>query len=89
MATANTKSLFTYATDAQLIADEIKGKQDTYNIVRIIRKTDNTSYGTSTIDYPCKTLESFERDMAKYAGQIIDLYPAIHFHPEPIIDEDY
>ena len=83
MATANTISLFTYATDKELIAAELKGEQGTYNIVRIIRKTADTSYGTSQIDFPSKTLESFERDMAVYAGEIVDLYPAIHCHPEP------
>ena len=86
MATANTKSLFTYATDAQLIAAELKGELWPYNIVRIIRKTADTSYGTSQIDFPSKTLESFERDMAVYSGEIIDLYPSVHYHPEP---EDY
>ena len=88
MATANTKSLFTYATDKELIAAKHRGEQDTYNIVRIVRKSES-AYGTSQIDYPCKTLESFERDMAKYAGKILDLYPAIHGHDEPIMDGDY
>jgi len=88
MATANTKSLFTYATDAQLIAAERRGEQGTYNIVRIVRKTAENPQDFQ-IDYPCKTLESFERDMAKYAGKILDLYPAIHGHDEPIMDGDY
>ena len=89
MATANTKSLFTYATDKELIAAELKalsgGEQGAYNVVRIVRKTED-EYGTIEIDFPSKTLESFERDMAVYSGEIIDLYPAVHYHPEP---EDY
>ena len=86
MSTSTTQLLFTYATDAALTADELKGVQGTYNIVRLIRKVEDTSYGPAQVDFPCKSFEEFKKWMANHSKEIISFYPAIHFHPEP---EDY
>ena len=70
----NNNYTFTFETDAELFEAERTGYIDSYNIVRICRSTG----GGGSIDYPCKSRESFDWHMNEYKDSIVEVYPDVH-----------
>lgn len=66
--------VFTFETEDQLFEAERTGYIDTYDIVRVCKKF-NTG---GSIDYPCKSRESFNWHLNEYKDMIVEIYPAKH-----------
>ena len=65
---------FTFETDDQLFNAQRTGYIDIYDIVRICRKINEFE----TVDYPCKSRESFKWNLNEYKDSIIEIYPDRH-----------
>ena len=68
--------IFTFETDNELFNAEASGYIDYYDLVRICRKVSDVG----TMDYPCKSRETFERHLAEYKDSIVRIYPAKSYY---------
>ena len=70
----NNNYVFTFETDDELFEAERTGDIESYDIVRICRKTSNGN----TIDYPCKSREDFNWNLKEFKDIIVEIYPSKH-----------
>ena len=70
----NNNYVFTFETDDKLFSVERTGYIESYDIVRICRKFEEGG----SIDYPCKSRESFNWHLNEYKDSIINVYPDKH-----------
>jgi hypothetical protein len=70
------KFQFTFETEDAYFAAQRSGYIPDFDIVRMVVKHDNGS----TIDFPCKSRESFEACLKIYGDNVSEVYADVHYY---------